>query len=93
MALSESSNRRLKRQNALSTIVVFISANTYVAGGKTAKHHSNKERAIIRKPRGWANHFELLMLKYDQAYILRGNLEESMCVIMQCNSVSPLKAY
>ena len=40
MALYESSNRRMRRQNALLKIVVFVSANTSGAGGKTAQHYS-----------------------------------------------------
>ena len=40
MALCESSNWRSRRQNAMSKIVVFISANTFGAGGKTVKNYS-----------------------------------------------------
>ena len=40
MTLCESSNRRISTQNALSKIVVFISANTSGAGGKTAMHYN-----------------------------------------------------
>ena len=38
MTLCESSTRGISTRNALSKIVVFISANTSGAGGKTAKH-------------------------------------------------------
>ena len=39
MALRESSNRRKSTLNVLPKIVDFI-ANTFGAGGKTAKHYS-----------------------------------------------------
>ena len=56
MAVCESSNRRISTQNALSKIVVFISANTSGAGGKIAKHYNkaihsyNKESKRQEKP-------------------------------------------
>ena len=56
MALCESSNRRISTQNALPKIVVFISANTSGAGGKTAKHDNKaiqshyKESKCQHKP-------------------------------------------
>ena len=40
MALWESSNWRSRRQNVLSKIVAFISANTSGADGKTGKRYS-----------------------------------------------------
>ena len=33
------------------------------------------------------------MLKHDHAYFLRVNLEESICVVMKCNTVLPGMAY
>ena len=38
------------------------------------------------------NNFELLMLKHDQAYSA-GELKESMCVIIKCNTVLPCMAF
>ena len=68
MALCESSNRRIRRQNALSKIVVFISANTSGAGCKTAKHYSKAIQSHSKESEGPDKPFELLMLKHDEAF-------------------------
>ena len=93
MALCESSNYGIREQNALSKIVVFISANTSGAGGKTAKHYNKAILNHNKDSEGPANHFELLMLKHDRAYFVCVKLEDSMFVIMKCNTVLPGKAY
>ena len=80
MALCESSNRRLRKQNALSKIVVFVPANTSDAGGKTAKHYTVKlSIAIIRNLGVRTNHFELLMLKHDRTYSVYDFRREYVC--------------
>ena len=43
MALSKSSNRRMKRHKALQNIVVFISANISGAGGTSCKAQNHPE--------------------------------------------------
>ena len=81
------------RQNALSKIVVFISANTLGAGDKNCKSTTVKpSRAITRNLVVWTNHFELLMLKHDLAYfVYEFTKKYGMCVIMKCNAVLPGK--
>ena len=70
MALFESSNRRMRRQNALLKIVVFIFANTSRVGdtncikttySKAIQSHNNESRDPT-------NHFELLMPKHGRPY-------------------------
>ena len=49
-------------------IVVFISANTSDADGKTAKHYCKATQTHNKESEGPDNHYELLILNHDRAY-------------------------
>ena len=63
-------------------IVLSISANTVlpVRVVQTAKHLNHVKRPDT-------NFFELLILKHNRAYV-KVDPEESMCVIIQCNTLT-----
>ena len=69
MALFESSNRRIRRQNALSKKLLFLFLLILMVQAVKLQSATVKPfRAIIRNPRVRTNHFELLMLEHDRAY-------------------------
>ena len=70
MAVCESSDRRIRGQKAMQKTVVFISANTFGAGGANCQA-LKPSRAITRNLGVRTNNFELLMQKHEQAYSAR----------------------